>query len=140
MRLATSSLLVIAALANLTPASAGDLDPEPQARLSWSIGFGPGQGPAHALTLDYRDFRQVPVKVLELDLAGPATQARLLGVPFYDGRYLAQQAEGGSTGFGNVAFDWRWVWWAVSGVVVAAVVIDKAGGGDDPAPTGTGGS
>lgn len=136
MRSALSGLLLFTAS---TLACAGDTDAE--ARLSWQLSFGGGQGMQnnYALDLGYTEDGIARPENPRIELASvrvteQATVASLAGVPI--------QGPGAASQLDDIAYSSSpiyWVWWAATGAVIAVWAIDQANDDDGAAPAGSGG-
>lgn len=117
-------------------------DDAAEARLSWQLNFG-ADGPSHSgysLALGYREHRhferEAPLlKMAELSVSNQVAIARLAGVPVRGVPGGVNQTEGIAYSSSPI----YWVWWVVTGAVIAVVAIDQADSDDTPAPAGTGG-
>lgn len=138
-RTACAALALLANLIALSPAAASGLDAhQPEARLSWRLGFG---GPdarlqtGYGLAVDIRapGFEDQRATLAELDVTDAAALARLAGLPLYSRGWRLNQAEGGDAGQAAAQpwFARQWVWWTVGGAALSAAV--ASGGSGDQA-------
>lgn len=149
-RFARAALLLLVNLIALSPVAASGLDAhQPEARLSWRLGFG---GPdarlqtGYGLAVDVRapGFEDNRATLAELDVTGATTLARLAGLPVYARGWQLDQAEGPEAvegAFGQpAAKPWyarQWVWWTLGGAALTGAVAG-GGGGENEQRTCTG--
>lgn len=139
-----AALALLANLIALSPAAASGFDAgQPEARLSWRLGFGGAAGrveTGYGLALGMRGgFGDDFSALAELDVNDGAALARLAGMPLYARGWQVSQAEETAPAGQAGASPWygrKWVWWTAGGLALTAAA--AGGGGSDTQTTCTG--